>query len=69
MSRKYRIVEYTNPFGNKKYEIEVKLFWFYWTSPFFEGYNTEYNSYSSAEKGVEALRSLQYTVSNKTELL
>jgi hypothetical protein len=63
---KYRIVEYTNPFGTKKYEIEAKFFYIFWTSPYPEGYNKEYASYEAAEKGVDILRSFEYTVTNKT---
>ena len=63
---KYRIVEYTNPFGDKKYRIEAKFFRLFWASPYSSGYNKEYDSYEAAEKGVDILRSLDYTVTNKT---
>ena len=65
---KYRIVEYNNPFGNKKYKIQAKFCKLFWTSPYAAGYDIEYYSYESAEKGVDILRTFNYTVTNKTEV-
>jgi hypothetical protein len=65
---KYRIVEYTNPLGDKRYGIQEKWFGLFWTSPYPCEYDNLFYSYAEAMKEIDELRASCYTVTNKTEV-
>jgi hypothetical protein len=65
---KYRIVEYTNPHGDKRYRIQEKWFGLFWTSPYPSEYDFFGYSYEEALKEIDILRASCYTVTNKIEV-